>query len=253
MYIQIRSLESYNTTAMDNSTEKRQTQVNSKIGSEEQNRLKPPSGSKQSSPPAPPVLRYIMLGLLALSVGAGSIFAFVHQNSANPSNVASTSQSCTDPVEENRLRQALRQNPNDFVNQMDWGTYNQDCKLDYAAAISAFELSVTIANTSTDKVSADDRHVAYISLGTAYLQTQRLKQAEQAFRSVLSDDGNNVSALIWLGTTLYLNDPPQAAVAYLEKVLTLSPNTEASKLAQTMIDDIKQGKVRAKPSPTVTK
>ncbi|NWJ49000.1 MAG: hypothetical protein HXX08_24325 [Chloroflexi bacterium] len=237
---------------MDNSTEKRQSQVDSEIGTEERNQVKTPSVSKQSSAPAPRILRYIMLGLLALSVGAGSIFAFVHQNSAIPSATDIANQSCTDPVEENRLRQALRQNSNDFVTLMDWGTYNQDCKKDYPAAISAFELSVNVANTSPDKVSVDDRHVAYVSLGTAYLQTQRLKQAEQAFRTVLSEDQNNVSALIWLGTTLYLSDPPQA-VPYLEKVLTLSPNTEASKLAQTMIDDIKQGKVRVKPTPTATK
>jgi tetratricopeptide (TPR) repeat protein len=199
-------------------------------------------------PPLSPFLRNLMAFLLVAAVAGGSLFAFVRNNTVKPATTTGTT-SCVDPVEENRLRQALRQNTNDFVAQMDWGAYNLRCKEDFPAAISAFELAVGIAKANPDRIAPEDRFDASIALGQAYLRTNRLQQAESAFREVVDQEPNNSLALVWLGSALYLKDPQQA-IPYLEKVLTLEPGSDLAKLAQSLLDDIKQGKARPRPTPT---
>ncbi len=180
------------------------------------------------------------------------LVAFVRQSSVKPPPVVSGTD-CKDPVTENRLLQAVRQNPNDFTAQMDWGGYNLNCKKDYTPAISAFEIATRIADKSPDKIVADDRLDAHIGLGLAYLYSQRFKPAETEFRSVLKDRPDEPAATFYLASTLYLSDPQQA-LTYLEKVVKLAaddPNlAEYSKISQQLIDDIKKGNTRPTVGPT---
>lgn len=227
----------------------RKINENSLPGEPTPTQVKPKTSSPTKTNAAPLIsntLRYSMIVVLVLAVTGISVFAFVRQNSIKaPAPV--NQQNCKDPVQENRLRQTLRQNPNDFVAQMDWGAYNLRCTEDFAAAISAFELAQNIAKSSPDTIVRDDRFEASISLGQALLRTQRTTQAERVFRDVLAEDAKYLPGLLWLGISLYQTNPNEA-LTYLQQVTQLSPNTDISKLAQELIDDIKSGKT--KPQPT---
>ena len=215
-----------------------------------------PSRRSSSPRPAPPplsnTLRYIMLGVLAIGVLGAVMVAFVRQSSVKPPPPVSGTD-CKDPVTENRLLQAVRQNPNDFNAQMDWGGYNLNCKKDYTPAISAFEIATRIADKSPDKIVEDDRLDSHIGLGLSYLYSQRFKPAETEFRTVLSVRPDEPAATFYLASTLYLSDPQQA-LTYFEKVVKMAVDNpglaEYSKISQQLIDDIKKGTNKPTVNPT---
>jgi hypothetical protein len=85
--------------------------------------------------PLPDALRWIICGVLLVSVFGVLTYGFMQQNSVKPpAPTAANSQDCRDPVTENRLRETLKQSPNDFVTLMDWGGYNLNCEKNYPAA-----------------------------------------------------------------------------------------------------------------------
>jgi len=198
-------------------------------------------------------LRYTLVGLLVIGVIVAGITAFVRQTSVKPVQ-ANATQDCKDPVAENRLRDALRQNSNDFNAQADWGDYNFRCTKDYVSAASAFELAVSIAKNSPDKISKDELINANVNLGVSYLYGRRIPQAETVFNEVLQSSPDHIDGLFLLGVVLSQKDPVKAQ-AYLERVIQLYPDSGEAKQAQSMLVEIKKGGGQAPgvatPSATV--
>src|SRR4051812_32793103 len=97
-----------------------ENKINLKSSAKEENLSQ--SGTEETSPdverPLPEGLRYFMVGLLVVSLVGVLSFGYIRQSSVKPAATTATdatSDSCKDPVTENRLRETLKQSPNDFM------------------------------------------------------------------------------------------------------------------------------------------
>lgn len=194
--------------------------------------------------PTPPWLKYILTAVLALSVLGVTLFAVIHQSPVKP---PSDPADCTDPVSENRLRDAVRTNPNDYQSLVQLGSYSYSCTKDFASAISAYSQAVAIADNAANKISQDDWMQAHMSLGLSYLSNNgsdkvaaqaNAVKASKEFQTILARQPDNPNALLGMGAAVYGLDPtqPDRALSYWQKVIQQSPGSDAAQKAQQFID-----------------
>jgi hypothetical protein len=191
--------------------------------------------------PMPKSLRYFTLGLLVISVFGVVTFGVISQTSVKPTTTAATG-TCKDLVTENRLRETLKQSPNDFATLMDWGSYNLSCEKNYPIAVAAYQQATRLADDqATSTVQAADRVEAHFRLGLAYLYNQNFKEAQDNFELLVKEDPQNTSAMLALSVTLSKNDPAKAQT-YLEQIIKIVPaNSDMAAQAKTLLDEIKKG------------
>lgn len=198
--------------------------------------------------PLPEGLRYFMVGLLVVGLVGVLSFGYIRQSSVKPAATAAadtTSDSCKDPVTENRLRETLKQSPNDFMTLMDWGSYNLSCDKNYAAAVAAYRQAADLSDQPNSTVKAEERTEAHFRLGLAYFYNQSLAEARSQFALIIKENPQDASALFALGSSY--RDEPAKATTYLKQVVDVAPGTEMAQLAQTMLDDFTKA-----PAPTAT-
>ena len=146
-----------------------------------------PSDEKLASPK----VRYVMVGLLLVSVVAATAFAVARQQIDDPTTKPLTNNGQTvqgDPVQLNRLHEAVKANPNDFDTRMSLGDYYYQTG-DYAAAVSAYKEA--LQQRPTDLAGQE-------ALGNAYLRVGDFPSATTAFRVVYTADPNRAAAAIAL-------------------------------------------------------
>jgi TolA-binding protein len=201
--------------------------------------------------PTPEGLRYVMVGLLVISLVGVLGFGYMRQSSVKPPPAAATdSESCKDPVTENRLRETLKQSPNDFKSLMDWGLYNLSCEKNYAAAVAAYRQAAELSDQSNSTTKPDDRTEAHFRLGLAYFYNQSIPEARNQFELIIKENPQDASALLALGSSY--RDNPEIAAGYLKKVKEVAPGTEMAQFAQTLLDGLSQ-MATATPQPAPTK
>ncbi len=88
----------------------------------------------------------------------------------------------------------------------------------------------------------------YSDLGNVYLQLERYKPAEAAFKNVLKIDPNLVSAHYGLADTYLRQNKIDEGLVELKKVVELAPNSQEAKYAQDTIQKIEQAKLEAQPT-----
>ncbi|HEX2912627.1 MAG TPA: tetratricopeptide repeat protein [Chloroflexia bacterium] len=187
--------------------------------------------------PLPNNLRYLMVGLLVIGVVSVVTIGVLRQTSVKPPPPPSA-QSCKDPVTENRLRDTLKQTPNDFATLVDWGKYNISCEKNYPTAIAALQRATELADdTATSTVKPEDRLDAHFQLGVAYLYNSNLNEAQGELEKVVQADPQNTFAMLILGGIL-VKDHPDQATGYLKKVIELEPGSDAAKEAQSLLDSL---------------
>lgn len=200
--------------------------------------------------PTPEGLRYFMIGLLVVSLAGILSFGYIQQSSVKlPAAPAANSDSCKDPVTENRLRETLKQSPNDFMTLMDWGSYNLSCEKNYATAVAAYRQAAELADQANSTAKPEDRTEAHFRLGLAYFYNQSLTEARHQFALIIKENPQDASALFALGSSY--RDNPAVATAYLKKVQEVAPGTEMAQLAQTMLDEFSKAPA-ATPLPAPT-
>lgn len=187
----------------------------------------------------PNTLRYLICGLLVASVLGIVTFGYIKQSSVKPPvNTAQQGQNCKDPVTENRLRETLKQSPNDYATLMDWGVYNLSCEKNYPAAVAAFQQATFIAGQANSTISELERTESEFRLGMAYLFNQNFPEAEAQFKRIIEHDPKNTSAMFGLSAALQ-KDKPQEAVTYLKKILEIEePGSSLAKEAQNLLNSL---------------
>ena len=86
----------------------------------------------------------------------------------------------------------------------------------------------------------------YGELGNAYLQLERYKPAEIAFKNALKIDPNFVSARYGLAGTYLRQNRIEEGLVELKKVVELAPNSQEAKYAREAIQKIEQQKLKDK-------
>ena len=203
--------------------------------------------------PLPDGLRYFMVGLLVVGLVGVLSFGYIRQNAVKPaatSAAATSSDNCKDPVTENRLRETLKQSPNDFSTLMDWGQYNLSCEKNYAAAVAAYRQASELSDQANSTVSSDERTEAHFRLGLAYFYNQNMDEARSQFQMIIKENPNDASALFALGSSY--RDNPQIASVYLKQVEQVAPGSEMAQLAQTMLDDFSKGTTTPGATPLIS-
>ena len=196
--------------------------------------------------PLPDGLRYFMFGLLVVGVVGVVAFGYVRQTSIKPPTILPTAGSCKDPVTENRLRETLKQSPNDYATLMDWGRYNLDCEKNYQVATAAFKQAVALSEQPNTAIKPMERNTARFQLGLAYLYNLSMADAQGQFEQIIKDDPTNASALLALGAS-YGKQDPQKAISYFKQVVGIDPNGDFGKQAQSLIDELSKATPTAKP------
>lgn len=226
-----------------------ENKINLKSSVKEENLSQPVTA--ETSPdverPLPEGLRYFMVGLLVVSLVGVLSFGYIRQIPVKSAATAATgSDSCKDPVTENRLRETLKQSPNDFMTLMDWGLYNLNCDKNYATAVSAYRQAADLSDQANSTTKPADRIEAHFRLGLAYLYNQNLPESRSQFELIIKENPQDPSALLALGSTY--RDNPEKASSYLKQVQVAAPNTEMAQLAQSMLDDFNK-LAAATPTP----
>jgi cytochrome c-type biogenesis protein CcmH/NrfG len=207
----------------------------------------PPLGAQTASHeeetadrPLPNNLRYLMFGLLVIGVFGIVAFGYVRQASVKPP-ATPVADDCKDPVTENRLRETLKQTPNDFATLMDWGSYNLSCEKNFATAVAAYQQATKLADDPTTNVAQPaERTEAHFRLGLAYLYNQNNSQAEDQFNLILKEDPKDTSALLALSVSLSKTDPAKAQT-YLQQVLEIAPaDSDIAVQAKSLLNDLKK-------------
>lgn len=202
--------------------------------------------------PLPDGLRYFMVGLLVVGLVGALSFGYIRQSSVKPpaTTAAADGSDCKDPVTENRLRETLKQSPNDFTTLMDWGQYNLSCDKNYAAAVAAYRQASELSDQVNSTVSADQRTEAHFRLGLAYFYNQNIDEARSQFQMIIKENPQDASALFALGSSY--RDNPEIASVYLKQVEQIAPGSEMAQLAQTMLDGFSKGTTTPGATPAVT-
>lgn len=208
----------------------------------------PPSGAQTASykeetvadRPLPNNLRYLMFGLLVVGVFGIVAFGYARQASIKPP-ATPVADDCKDPVTENRLRETLKQTPNDFATLMDWGSYNLSCEKNYATAVAAYQQATKLADDPTSSVAQPtERTEAHFRLGLAYLYNQSNAQAQDQFNLILKEDPKDTSALLALSVSLSKTDPAKAQI-YLQQLLEIAPaDSDIAAQAKSLLNDLKK-------------
>ncbi len=211
---------------------------------------------EEAERPLPDGLRYFMVSLLVVGLVGVLSFGYIRQSGVKPpatTAAAAGSTDCKDPVTENRLRETLKQSPNDFTTLMDWGYYNLSCDKNYAAAVAAYRQASELSDQANSTATPDERTEAHFRLGLAYFYNQNLAEARSQFEMIIAQNPQDASALFALGSSY--RDNPDKAVAYLKQVEQVAPGSEMAQLAQTMLDDFSKTAPAATPvaQPTVKK
>ena len=210
---------------------------------------------EEAERPLPDGLRYFMIGLLVVGLAGVLSFGYIRQSGVKPpaATAASNSDNCKDPVTENRLRETLKQSPNDFTTLMDWGYYNLSCDKNYPAAVAAYRQASELSDQVNSTATQDERTEAHFRLGLAYFYNQNLAEARSQFEMIIAENPQDASALFALGSSY--RDNPDKAVTYLKQVEQVAPGSEMAQLAQTMLDDFSKTTPAATPAtrPTVKK
>lgn len=193
--------------------------------------------------PLPDGLRYFMVGLLVVGLVGVLSFGYIRQSAVKPPATTGTTD-CKDPVTENRLRETLKQSPNDFATLMDWGYYNLSCDKNYPAAVAAYHQASELSDQPNSTVSSDERTEAHFRLGLAYFYNQSLTEARSQFELLIAQNPQDASALFALGSSY--RDNPEKASVYLKQVEQVAPGSEMAQLAQTMLADFS----KTTPAPT---
>ena len=198
--------------------------------------------------PLPDGLRYLMLGLLVVGVVGVVAFGYMHQTSikSTPATTTSATGDCKDPLLENRLRETLKQSPNDYETLREWGNYNLDCAKNFQIAVAAFNQIVTLAQQPNTKINDMQRTEARLRLGLAYLYGGNNEKSREQFEEIIKTDPSNPSVLLVLGVS-YEKDDPTKAISYFNQVLQLDPGGDFGKQAQSMLNYLGQ------PTPTPKK
>jgi cytochrome c-type biogenesis protein CcmH/NrfG len=197
--------------------------------------------------PLPEGLRYFMVGLLVLSLVGVISFGYMRQSSVKPPPATTSADgNCKDPVTENRLRETLKQSPNDFATLMDWGSYNLSCDRNYAAAVAAYRQASELSDRPNSTNKPEERTEAHFRLGLAYFYNQSIPEARAQFEMLIQENPKDASALFALGSS-YRDDPAKASI-YLKRVAEISPGSEMAQLAQTMLDEFN----KVTPAPQTT-
>jgi len=90
----------------------------------------------------------------------------------------------------------------------------------------------------------------YSELGNTYLQLERYKPAETAFKNALKINPDFVNAHYGLaGAYLRLNQQDKALEEF-QKVIELAPDSPEAKYAQNILQQIAQEKLKAPPTET---
>ena len=202
--------------------------------------------------PLPEGLRYFMVGLLVVSLVGVLSFGYMRQSSVKPPvAVAANSDNCKDPVTENRLRETLKQSPNDFMTLMDWGSYNLSCDKNYATAVAAYRQASELSDQANSSAKPEERMEAHFRLGLSYFYNQSIPEARSQFELIIKENPQDASALFALGSSY--RDDPAKATRYLKQVAEIAPNTEMAQLALAMLEDFtKLPGATTTPAPQTT-
>ncbi len=194
----------------------------------------------EADAPMPNNLRFVMFGVLVVGVLGILVFGYSRQTSVKPPAVP-TGSNCKDPVTENRLRETLKQSPNDFTTLVDWGSYNLSCEKNYAIAVAAYKQATILADDSaTSTAEPAERNEAHFRLGLAYLYNLNYKEAQAQFELLVQEDPKNTSALLALSAALAKDDPAKAET-YLTQLINIAPaDSEIGKQAKSLLDDLKK-------------
>jgi len=92
----------------------------------------------------------------------------------------------------------------------------------------------------------------YAELGNTYLQLKRYRPAEIAFKNALKINSNYVNAHYGLAGAYLNQNKIVQALAELQKVIELAPDSQEAKYAQNIIQQIAQEKLKAPPAPAET-
>ncbi len=192
--------------------------------------------------PLPDGLRYAIFGVLVVAVVGVVAFGYIAQNSVKPPTQIGTGADCKDPVNENRIQETLKQNPNDINTLLDWGFYNLDCEKNYPAAIAAYKVAVQLSDqaaaTSAQDERAKNRLLAHSRLGLAYLYNRNIKEAQEQFAFVAEQNPDDTSALFALAIS-YEKDDPAKYTSILQKIVEIEPNGEPARRAQELLNSQK--------------
>lgn len=187
--------------------------------------------------PLPPALRYLMVGFLVVGVVGVVAFGFISQTSVRAPAASTSAASCKDPVTENRLRETLKQSPNDFATLMDWGSYNLTCEKNYAVAAAAYRQAENLSNQVNSTIQPTDRAEAQFRLGLSYLYNQNFKEAQGQFELILAERPQDTSAMFALGALFARTDPAKAA-PHLQKVIELEGSSPLAEQAKSLLDSL---------------
>jgi tetratricopeptide (TPR) repeat protein len=178
--------------------------------------------------------------LLVVGVLGITLFGFFRQASVKPPAAPITGD-CINPVTDNRLRETLKQSPNDFATLMDWGSYNLTCEKNYPISVAAYQQAVRLSDDqATSTVQPTERINAHFQLGLAYLYNQNFNEAQAQFELILKEDPKYTSAMLALSAILSKDDPAKAQ-GYLEQILEIEPPTSNISIrAKAMLDDMKK-------------
>ncbi len=205
--------------------------------------LADPVTTELAERPLPDNLRYLMLGLLVAGVVGVVSFGYIRQTSVKPAATTANATSCKDVLTENRLRETLKQSPNDYPTLMDWGDYNFDCEKNYQVAVAAFNQALTMSEQPNTTINAMQRTETRFRLGLSHLYNSNPQAAQQQFAQIVKEDPQNTSALLALGVSYEKQDPAKA-LSYFNQVIQLDPNGQIGKQAQGLIAELN------KPQPT---
>jgi tetratricopeptide (TPR) repeat protein len=190
--------------------------------------------------PLPDALRWLICGVLLVSVFGVLTYGYIQQNSVKPpAQTAANGQDCRDPVTENRLRETLKQSPNDFVTLMDWGGYNLTCEKNYPAAVAAYQQALFISTQPNSTIDARERNESQFRLGLAYLYNQNFDEAQGEFKSIIERNPKDTSAMLALAAALQKDKPAEAEVV-LKRIIELEPDSPLAKQAQSLLSSLKK-------------
>ncbi len=203
----------------------------------------------------PTGLRYFMLGLLITGVISVVGIGYLRQSSIKaPPAPADSSENCKDPVVENRLRETLKQSPNDFATLMDWGGYNLNCEENYPVAVAAYQQALLLSKQTNSAVKPDERVEAQFRLGLSHLNNKNLHDAQTQFEGILAEQPQNTSAMLALGAAFSRQNKTEQASLVLKRVIDLEPNSEKATIAQTLLTGLNTrpagGAVTLPPPPS---
>ena len=190
---------------------------------------------------ATPTLRYVMVGILVVGVVAATAFAVARQGVSEPVSRPSGGEQTIqpDPVQLNKLLEAVNTNPADFDSRMSLGDYYYQTG-DYAAAVAAY--SQAVQQKPTDLGGQE-------SLGNAYLHASDFPKAAAALRKVYEADPTRATVAISLCIALAEQSgaPRAEGQALWAKIRPMLATSDASKAMIDQIDAIVSAPATPKP------